>query len=153
MKKVFGALELTGGLRYDTRQVSWNNFYVGPNPANGFEQAVGPGTTDANLQFTDFKRTYTGLSASLGGSYALGDKLVLRANIARGYRARTSPKSAPTASTPARTSSTWVIPRSCPNSTCRKILACCISRPILRGAWRLLQPRQQLHLPSQAVRG
>ena len=92
VKKTFGALELTGGLRYDTRQVHWDDFSVGPNPANGFNQAVGPGTPDANLQFAAFRRTYTGVSASLGGSYALGDKLVLRANIARGYRAPNVPE-------------------------------------------------------------
>ena len=92
VKKTFGALELTGGLRYDNRQVRWNNFYVGPDPANGFDQAVGPDAPDANLQFADFKRTYTGVSASLGGSYALGEKLVLRANVARGYRAPNIPE-------------------------------------------------------------
>ncbi len=92
VKKTYGALELTGGLRYDTRHVHWNDFYVGPNPANGFEQAVGPGTPDADLQFAAFRRTFNGLSASLGGSYALGEKLVLRANIARGYRAPNIPE-------------------------------------------------------------
>ncbi|MDJ0366789.1 TonB-dependent receptor [Hymenobacter sp. H14-R3] len=92
VKKAFGALELTGGLRYDTRHVRWNNFYAGPNPANGFDQAVGPGAPDAILKFTDFSRTYTGVSASLGGSYPLGEKLVLRANIARGYRAPNVPE-------------------------------------------------------------
>ncbi|AWM33659.1 TonB-dependent receptor [Hymenobacter nivis] len=92
IKKSFGALELTGGLRYDTRHVHWNNYYVGPDPANGFEQAVGATAPDARLQFADFQRTFTGVSASLGGSYALGDKLVLRANIARGYRAPNVPE-------------------------------------------------------------
>ncbi|AMR27565.1 energy transducer TonB [Hymenobacter psoromatis] len=92
IKKAFGALELTGGLRYDTRHVHWNDFYVGPNPANGFDHAVGQGTTDADLQFAAFQRTFTGVSASLGGSYALGDKLVLRANISRGYRAPNIPE-------------------------------------------------------------
>jgi iron complex outermembrane receptor protein len=92
VKKAYGALELTGGLRYDNRHVSWNNFYVGPNPANGFEQAVGAGTPNANLQFSDFERTFTGVSASLGGSYAVGGHLVLRANIVRGYRAPKVPE-------------------------------------------------------------
>ncbi|WP_204376030.1 TonB-dependent receptor [Hymenobacter coccineus] len=92
LKKAFGALELTGGLRYDTRRVSWPDFYVGPNPANGFEQAVGAGGPGARQQFAAFARTYNGLSASLGGSYALGERLVLRANVARGYRAPNIPE-------------------------------------------------------------
>ncbi|WP_240047142.1 TonB-dependent receptor [Hymenobacter nivis] len=92
VKKAFGALELTAGLRYDTRRVHWDDFYVGPNPANGFEQAVGAGAPGATLQFASFGRTYTGASASLGGSYAVGAHLVLRANVARGYRAPNIPE-------------------------------------------------------------
>ena len=92
VKKAFGALEITGGLRYDTRHVRWNDFYVAPDPATGFDHAVGPGTPDASRQFVAFQHTYNGLSASLGGSYALGDKLVLRANISRGYRAPNIPE-------------------------------------------------------------
>ena len=92
VKKAFGALEITGGLRYDTRHVRWNDFYVAPDPATGFDHAVGPGTPDASRQFAAFQHTYNGLSASLGGSYALGDKLVLRANISRGYRAPNIPE-------------------------------------------------------------
>ncbi|WP_051718332.1 TonB-dependent receptor [Hymenobacter sp. IS2118] len=92
LKKTFGALELTSGLRYDVRQVRWDDFYVAPNPATGFDAAAGPATPGANLQYPSFRRSYTGLSASLGGSYALGERLVLRANIARGYRAPNVPE-------------------------------------------------------------
>ncbi|MDQ2792646.1 MAG: TonB-dependent receptor [Bacteroidota bacterium] len=92
LKKRFGALELTGGLRYDVRQVQWDDFYVAPNPATGFAAAAGPATPGADLQYASFRRSYTGLSASLGGSFALGERLVLRANIARGYRAPNVPE-------------------------------------------------------------
>ncbi len=92
LKKAFGALELTSGLRYDVRQVRWDDFYVAPNPTTGFDAAAGPATPGANLQYPSFRRSYTGLSASLGGSYALGERLVLRANIARGYRAPNVPE-------------------------------------------------------------
>ena len=92
IKKSFGHLELTGGLRYDVRQVQWGDFYVAPNPATGFGQATGPAALGATNQFSAFRRTYAGLSASLGGSYALGERLVLRANVARGYRAPNVPE-------------------------------------------------------------
>jgi iron complex outermembrane receptor protein len=92
LKKTFGGLELTGGLRYDVRRVRWDDFYVAPNPATGFDAVAGPATAGADLQYPGFGRTYTGLSASLGGSYALGERLVLRANVARGYRAPNVPE-------------------------------------------------------------
>ena len=92
IKKAFGALELTGGLRYDARHVHWNDYYIAPSPATGFDQPAGPQAPDASLQFAAFQRTFTGVSGSLGGSYALGHKLVLRANISRGYRAPNIPE-------------------------------------------------------------
>ncbi len=91
-KKTLGALELTGGLRYDTRVVRWDDFFVTTNPATGFGTATGAGTAGADLPFPSFKTTYRGLSASLGGSYTLGEHLVLRANVARGYRAPNIPE-------------------------------------------------------------
>ena len=91
-KKTFGALELTGGLRYDTRRVSWADFYVAPDPATGFAGAAGASAPGTELQFPAFARIYRGLSASLGGSYAVGAHLVLRANVARGYRAPNIPE-------------------------------------------------------------
>ncbi len=91
-KKAFGQLELTGGLRYDTRVVRWGDFYTATDPATGFGTAASGGTPGAELPFPQFKNTYRGLSASLGGSYAVGEHLVLRANIARGYRAPNIPE-------------------------------------------------------------
>ena len=92
VKKSLGALEITGGLRYDTRTVRWDNFYVAPNPTTGFAGAAGPGAPGAGLPFPAFRRTYQGVSASLGGSYALSPRLTLRANVARGYRAPNIPE-------------------------------------------------------------
>jgi iron complex outermembrane receptor protein len=91
-KKAFGALEVTGGLRYDTRVVRWDDFHVGTDPATGFGTAASAGTPGADLPFPAFRATYRGLSASLGGSYAVGEHLVLRANVARGYRAPNIPE-------------------------------------------------------------
>ena len=42
--------------------------------------------------FPTFRQVYRGVSASLGGSYAVGPHLVLRANVARGYRAPNIPE-------------------------------------------------------------
>ncbi|TGE09907.1 TonB-dependent receptor [Hymenobacter fodinae] len=86
LKKTFGKLDLSGGLRYDTRVLRWADFYVGENPATGFPQQVGAGSGLAP-QFPAFRGTYRGLSASIGATYNLSDRLLLRANVARGYRA------------------------------------------------------------------
>ncbi|MDN5288698.1 MAG: TonB-dependent receptor [Mucilaginibacter sp.] len=87
-KKSFGKLDISGGIRYDNRHISWNNFYVGTNAQTGFGQQVRlPDTAGASLQFPQFKHTYQGVSGSLGLTYNLSDRLLFKANIARGYRA------------------------------------------------------------------
>jgi iron complex outermembrane receptor protein len=87
-KKSFGKLDISGGLRYDNRHIKWNDFYVGPNAQNGFEQHIRlPDTAGAHLQFPAFKHVYKGYSGSLGLTYNVSERLLLKANIARGYRA------------------------------------------------------------------
>jgi len=87
-KKTFGKIDISGGLRFDHRNISWNDFYVGANPANGFQKrATGAEIVQANLQFPAFGHVYKGLSGSLGLTYNITERLLVKANIARGYRA------------------------------------------------------------------
>ncbi|MEO6522922.1 MAG: TonB-dependent receptor [Mucilaginibacter sp.] len=87
-KKTIGKVDISGGIRYDNRHISWNDLYVGPNPKNGFDQQVKlPDTAGASLQFPAFKHVYQGVSGSLGLTYNISERLLLKANIARGYRA------------------------------------------------------------------
>ncbi|SHN35399.1 iron complex outermembrane recepter protein [Mucilaginibacter sp. OK098] len=87
-RKTIGKVDISGGVRYDNRHIHWSNFYVGPNPQNGFEQQVRlPDTSGAHLQFPAFKHVYQGFSGSLGLTYNISDRLLLKANVARGYRA------------------------------------------------------------------
>jgi iron complex outermembrane receptor protein len=87
-KKSFGRIDISGGLRYDTRHITWNNLYVGTNAQTGFgKQAHLPDTAGATLQFPAFTHNYRGFSGSLGLTYNISDRLLLKANIARGYRA------------------------------------------------------------------
>jgi iron complex outermembrane receptor protein len=79
---------ISGGLRYDFRNVSGNDFYVAPNPKNGFEQHVAlPDTTGAHPQFPAFKHSFAGLSLSIGTTYMLTEQIGIKANIARAFRA------------------------------------------------------------------
>jgi iron complex outermembrane receptor protein len=86
-KKSIGKTDISGGIRYDTRNITWNDFYVGSNPANGFEKRITANDAGARLQFPNFKHTYHGISGSLGFTYNINERLLLKANIARGYRA------------------------------------------------------------------
>lgn len=87
-KKSFGKIDVSGGVRYDNRTIRWNDFYVGPNKENGFEQHVRlPDTAGAKLQFPYFRHQYTGVSGSLGATWNISQRVLVKANIARGYRA------------------------------------------------------------------
>jgi iron complex outermembrane receptor protein len=86
-KKTFGPVDVSGGIRYDNRSINWNDFYVGDNPQNGFQQKVNRTYAGANLQFPAFNKRYHGVSGSLGLTYNVSERLLLKANIARGYRA------------------------------------------------------------------
>jgi iron complex outermembrane receptor protein len=87
-KKTFGAVDISGGLRFDNRSMSWDNFFVADNPQNGFQKRVkGIDTVGTYLQFPSFNKRYRGWSGSLGLTYNVSERLLLKANIARGYRA------------------------------------------------------------------
>ncbi|WP_316803181.1 TonB-dependent receptor [Pedobacter nototheniae] len=86
-KKTFGKVDVSGGIRVDRRNIKWNDFYVGNNPETGFERKVTAGTPNANLQFPAFGKNYYGVSGSMGLTYNVSEKLLIKANIARGYRA------------------------------------------------------------------
>ena len=77
-----------GGVRYDTRFLNGNNFYVRVNPETGFSRQISNSdTTGAYLQFPAFNQEFRGMSWSLGSTYNINDNTNLKANIARGYRA------------------------------------------------------------------
>ncbi|WP_245855296.1 TonB-dependent receptor [Hymenobacter mucosus] len=86
LKKTFGKLDLSGGVRYDTRVLRWPDFYVRLDSTTGWAQQVAT-STGADPQFAAFRTTYRGISASVGATYNLSERLLLRANVARGYRA------------------------------------------------------------------
>ncbi|WP_071837664.1 TonB-dependent receptor [Hymenobacter norwichensis] len=87
-KKTFGKLDLSGGIRYDTRLLQWNDFYVGPDSTTGFDRQLSAAeAAGAAPQFAALRTRYQGMSASVGATYNLSERLLLRANVARGYRA------------------------------------------------------------------
>jgi iron complex outermembrane receptor protein len=90
IKKSFGKLDLSGGLREDSRSFSgqaayidtakayFPSLYTGPNPASA------PNVTQ---QFSALNKTFSGTSGSIGATYNFSDRFLLKGNVARGFRA------------------------------------------------------------------
>ena len=86
-KKTFNKLDVAGGIRFDSRSFRDDALYTTSNPADGFDMPVyGADTAGADKQFSAFRKTFTGISASLGGTYNFSEKFAVKANIARGFR-------------------------------------------------------------------
>lgn len=86
-RKSFGKIDISGGVRMDRRNMAWNNFYVRTDAQTGFGKKATANDPGGDLQFPSFNKNYYGLSGSLGLTYNLSEKLLIKANIARGYRA------------------------------------------------------------------
>ena len=81
-------LDLSAGARYDTRIFRNDGMYTRSNPQTGFDMQVSlPDTTMADHPFYSFKHTFSGISASIGATYNITKKFLVKANIARGFRA------------------------------------------------------------------
>ncbi len=81
--KKIGKLNLSGGLRYDTRTFNGEDHWVDSTtqaPAN-------PGAENAFHEFQGFKSKFSGMSFSVGGTYNFNSSTYVKANIARGWRA------------------------------------------------------------------
>jgi iron complex outermembrane receptor protein len=85
-KKNFGKVDISGGLRYDTRVFNNHELFTRTNVNTGFEQVVSD-SVGANKQFGSYAHTFNGFSGSLGFTYNVNKKLMLKLNVARGYRA------------------------------------------------------------------
>ena len=90
-KKTLGKLDISGGVRYDSRTYNWANQYVQRNGESQFGELVNqPRDTSASLQFPAYHRSFTGFSGSLGATYNISERLLIKANVSRGYRAPNS---------------------------------------------------------------
>jgi iron complex outermembrane recepter protein len=86
--KTIGKLDLSAGARYDTRIFRNDGMYTRSDPQTGFDMQVSlPDTALADHPFYSFKHTFSGISASVGATYNITKKFLVKANIARGFRA------------------------------------------------------------------
>ncbi len=89
VKRSFGKLDLAAGARSDVRSFSNNDLFTVTDPLTGFnrQSVYNAGDTTLQKQFTAYQHTFSGFSGSFGGTYNFTDRLCLKANVGRGYRA------------------------------------------------------------------
>jgi iron complex outermembrane receptor protein len=82
IKKSYHKLDISGGLRYDTRAQSGQDLYLDSN-------GVKTDTPDANseLEFAGFNSTFSAVSGSIGATYQFNDNVYTKLNFAKGFRA------------------------------------------------------------------
>ena len=87
IKKTFDKLDISGGIRYDSRSFSNRELYTAENPATHFDMPVyGADTVGAAKPFSNYHHVFSGMSGSLGAAYSFSNKLSAKLNISRGYR-------------------------------------------------------------------
>jgi len=85
VQRAFDKLDISGGIRYDVRIFNNDAMYTKTNPQSGFEMQVS--SSDGTDQpFYNFNHTFSGLSGSIGATYRISNKTVVKGNIARGFR-------------------------------------------------------------------
>jgi iron complex outermembrane receptor protein len=90
VKKSFGKLDISGGARFDTRSFNGKAAYVDTSVQYypSLYTLPNPGSNpNVVQQFYALKKMFTGPSGSLGATYNFSDKLLLKGNIATGFRA------------------------------------------------------------------
>lgn len=86
-KKSYDRLKLSGGIRFDIRKLDINALYV--NKSGTFQTSpVGAVET----RFKGANNLYQNVSWSFGGVYNINTKLLLRANVSRGFRSPAVPE-------------------------------------------------------------
>ncbi len=86
VKKNSNKFDFAFGARYDTRSFKNDALYLTTNPVTGFDMKAND-TTGAIKQFDKYQHTFSGFSGSAGLTYNINEKLLIKANVARGYRA------------------------------------------------------------------
>jgi iron complex outermembrane receptor protein len=82
LKKSFTNLDITGGIRYDTRIQKSNDLFIDKDGVKTTKIDSG-----SYHQFNSFRSKFSGISGSIGATYQFTETIYGKINIARGYRA------------------------------------------------------------------
>ena len=86
VQKEFDKLNISGGVRFDVRIFNNDAMFTDANPITGFNMQVNS-SAGTEQPFYRYNHTFSGLSGSIGATYKVSDNLVIKGNVARGYRA------------------------------------------------------------------
>ncbi len=86
VKKSFGKLDLSGGIRFDSRAFTNQQMYTVSNGIDYDSPVYGKDTIGAYQAFPYYHKLFSGFSGSLGIAYVFSNKWSAKANISRGYR-------------------------------------------------------------------
>jgi len=78
----FGKMDVSGGIRFDSRSLSSKALFL-----NEAEEPTNPFDIGAEEKFAAFSRNFLGLSGSLGFTLQLSDACFAKLNLSRGFRA------------------------------------------------------------------
>jgi iron complex outermembrane receptor protein len=89
-KKSFGKLDLSAGARYDSRTISEQQAFV--DTSNAFYPSLYTGanptsTPNVYQHFQALNKTFSGATGSFGATYNFSNEILLKGNVARGFRA------------------------------------------------------------------
>ncbi len=82
LNKKIGKLDLSGGIRFDTRSETGQSLYLNSNG-----NIVLSSAQDAIKRFGAFSQTFKGTTGSLGATYQISESIFTKLNISRGFRA------------------------------------------------------------------
>jgi len=80
--KKIGKLDLSGGIRFDTRSETGKALYLNENG-----DVVSASETGATKRFQAFDQTFDGITGSLGATYQISESVYTKLNASRGFRA------------------------------------------------------------------
>ena len=80
--KTIEKLDLSGGIRFDTRSETGKALYLNENG-----EVVPASQTGATEQFQAFDQIFNGITGSLGATYQINESVYTKLNISRGFRA------------------------------------------------------------------
>ncbi len=81
-----GKLNLSGGVRYDTRTFTGEEHWVSTDTLTP-QVPVAPNSPNSFEEFHPFTTVFSGVSWSIGGTYDINKNMYVKANIAQGWRA------------------------------------------------------------------
>ena len=81
-KKTFGKLDISGGLRFDSRTQNGKDLYLDPEG-----KIVTTPDLNSNHLFTAFQSSFSGISGSIGSTYQFSEHVFTKINLSRGFRA------------------------------------------------------------------